>query len=188
MVARDGVQELVMLPVDSQGFLRRECPGCRRQFKVKGGPCDGATVQRHLGRHLTFQNPHEIAWDDGETFCPYCGRGAPMDAWCTPQQRAWLERVAKVLNEAIRFEQIAYPFRTLSRNPSVTYVAVPPPDRLPEMRPEDDDMRRHSFLCCVEEVKVELHWSQPVHCPGCGSEHQSVPRVEQRLDAQPALA
>jgi uncharacterized Zn-finger protein len=182
------LQELVMLPLDRNGFLRRECPHCRRQFKVRGGPCDGATIQRYLGRHLLFENPHEICGDDTRTHCPYCGRGAPTDEWCTPQQRAWLEKVAGVLGQAIRYQQLSYPLQTLQHNPLVTFVAVPPPDRLPEMRVEADDMRRHSFFCCVEEVKVEPAWVQPMHCPGCGSEHQAGPPRRARLPLEPAGA
>ena len=177
-----------MLPVDGEGFLRRECPSCRRQFKVRAGPADGAVVQRYLGRHLLFENPHEIVRDDAQSFCPYCGTQAQTDAWCTPQQRAWLEKVAGALGQAIRYEQLSYPLRTLNQNPQVTFVAVPPPDRLPEMRLEQDDMRRHSFFCCVEDVKVETHWAQPIHCPGCGAEHQSTPRKRVKVSLEPAEA
>jgi hypothetical protein len=59
------------------------------------------------------------------------------------------------------------------------------------MRLEPDDMRRASFFCCVEEVKVELHWSQPIHCPRCGSEHHGGHRHSARrleLDVEPAQA
>ncbi|MBX5482496.1 MAG: hypothetical protein IRZ16_11770 [Myxococcaceae bacterium] len=161
----------VALPVDSQGFVRRECPRCRRQFKVRGGPTDGAIVQRYLGRHLSFENHQEIARDDVRSFCPYCGYEAPADEWCTPQQRAWLEKVADVLGREIRYEQLQYPWRTLGANPGPTFVAVPPPDRLPEMRSEDDDLRRFSLFCCAEDVKVDTAWAQPIFCPRCGSEH-----------------
>lgn len=165
----------VSLPVDSQGFVRRECPHCRRQFKARGGPEDGATVQRCLSQHLLFENDHEVSVDDAMFFCVYCGQEAPSDEWCTPQQRAWMEKVADVLAKEIQYELMQYPMRTLSQNPAPTFVAVPPPDDLPEMRAEEDDMRRTSFFCCVEDVKVEHHWVQPVYCPRCGAEHQTGP-------------
>lgn len=179
----------VTLPVDSQGYVRRECPHCRRQFKVRGGPCDGATVQRYLGRHLLFENHDEIARDDAIAHCVYCGKDAPSDEWCTPQQRAWLERVADVLSKEIRYEQMQHPMRTLSLNPSPTFVAVPPPERLPEMRAEYDDLRRASFFCCVEDVKIEGHWRQPIYCPRCGAEHQTGEvRPATRLEPKPIPA
>lgn len=161
----------VMLPVDSQGFLRRECPACRRQFKVRSGPEDGATIQRYLGRHLLFENDHEISRDDVECYCVYCGRGAPSDEWCTPQQRAWMEKVADVLAHEIRREQWQYPWRRLCDPLAPDSLAVPSPERLPEMRAEPDDLRRTSFFCCAEDAKVDAGWSQPLFCPRCGSEH-----------------
>jgi hypothetical protein len=178
----------ISLPVDSQGFVRRECPHCRRQFKVRGGPTDGATVQRYLGRHLLFENHHEIARDDCELYCVYCGKSAPTDEWCTPQQRAWMEKVADVLSKEIRYETLQAPMRNLSLNPGVTFVAVPPAERLPEMRVESDDLRRGSFFCCVEDVKIETHWVQPSFCPGCGSEHLNGASKRFALDMKPVEA
>ena len=178
----------VTLPVDTQGFVRRECLSCRRQFKVKGGPSDGATVQRYLGRNLLFENEHEIARDDVRCFCVYCGQGAPSDEWCTPQQRAWMEKVATVLAREIRYEQLQYPWRTLTENPAPTFVALPPPERLPEMRGEPDDMRKASFFCCVEDVKVESHWSQPIFCPRCGAEHSAGASRPVTLGSEPLQA
>jgi hypothetical protein len=176
------------LPEDGQGFVRRECPSCRRQFKTRGGPADGAIIQRYLGRHLYFENPHEIVRDDATVHCLYCGVAAPSDEWCTPQQRAWLEKVATFLGKEIRFEQMAFAWRTLEFNPSPTFIAVPPSDRLPEMRTEDDDMRKASFFCCVEEAKVDTHWTRPLHCPRCGSAHGAAVPVQVRLPAEPAEA
>lgn len=175
--------ERIGLPEDALGFVRRECPKCRRQFKSKGGPTDGALLLRYLGRHLLFENPHEIARDDAVGFCVYCGHAAPSDAWCTPQQRAWLEKVASALGSEIRFERLAFAWRTLRDNPSPTFLAVPPADRLPEMRTEDDDMRRLSFFCCAEEVKVEAHWAGALHCHRCGAEHQTQERAPAPLAA-----
>ena len=76
------------LPTDGLGFLRRECPHCHRQFKIRGGPSDGATVQRQLGRYLLLANTQEVHLGQEELFCVYCGRAALADDWCTPQQRA----------------------------------------------------------------------------------------------------
>ena len=92
-----------------------------------------------------------------------------------------------MLAKEIRFEQLAWPSRTLADNPDPAFVPLPPSDRLPEMRREPDDMRRASFICCVEDVKLEAHWNQPVFCPRCGSEHQSAARSI-RLEVRSAEA
>jgi hypothetical protein len=163
--------EWIGLPADSQGFVRRECPHCRRAFKTRGGPADGAIVQRHLGRHVAFHNGHEVVRDDVTFHCVYCGRAAAADEWCTPQQRAWLARVATSLDKEIRFEQLAFAYRTIRDNPSPSFVPVAPERTLPEMCGEPDDMRRGAFFCCAEDVKVEPHWLEPVFCPRCGARH-----------------
>jgi hypothetical protein len=180
-----GGVEWIGLPADTQGFVRRECPRCRRAFKTKGGPADGAIVQRHLGRHVPFQNPHEVARDDAAFHCVYCGRLAGADAWCTPQQRAWLATVGSALDKEIRFEQLAFAYRTLRDNPSPSFVPVAPPRPLPAMRCEPDDMRRVAFFCCAEDVKVEAHWRQSVFCPRCGAQHHTAGPKPLRLRLLP---
>jgi hypothetical protein len=165
--------ERVGLPRDALGFIRRECPHCHRQFKMRGGPSDGAVIQRHLSRFLLLVNCEELAPAGESLYCIYCGRSANGDEWCTPQQRAWIEKVAGVLAREIRFEQLAFPVRTLRDNPRLTFLPMPPAEGIPEMRSEPDDMVRALFICCVEDVKVESHWAQPIYCPRCGCEHQS---------------
>jgi hypothetical protein len=183
-----GGVEWIGLPADSQGFVRRECPHCRRAFKTRGGPADGAIVQRYLGRHILFQNPHEVVHDDVLFHCVYCGRTACADEWCTPQQRAWLARVAATLDKEIRFEQLAFAYRTIRDNPTPSFLPVPPERPLPEIRCEPDDMRRAAFFCCAEDVKLELHWRQPVFCPRCGAEHQTGWAKQVRLAIEPVEA
>ena len=63
--------ELAMsIPRDSDGFIRRECPTCERQFKWLPTP-DGET-----GTPMPF----------GGYFCPYCGVQASANAWLTKAQ------------------------------------------------------------------------------------------------------
>ena len=69
----DGEVTLSMaIPVDSDGFLRRECPTCEREFKwLPTSQGDGGAA----------------AVPDGGYFCPYCGVQAPADAWL-PRRRS----------------------------------------------------------------------------------------------------
>jgi hypothetical protein len=180
-----GGMEWIGLPSDSQGFVRRECPHCFREFKTRGGPADGATVQRYLGRHLPFHNHHEILGDDVTFHCVYCGRPARSDDWCTSRQRAWLAKVATALQEEIRFERLAFAYRTIRENPSPSFLPIPPARALPESHSEPDDMRRAAFFCCAEDVKVESHWRQPVFCPRCGAEHSHGRAKQLRLSVEP---
>jgi DNA-directed RNA polymerase subunit RPC12/RpoP len=66
----------VTIPLDSDGFLRRECPTCEREFKWRPTPEEDA----------------EPAQDDGY-FCPYCGVQAPIGAWLTQGQLALAQNI-----------------------------------------------------------------------------------------------
>jgi endogenous inhibitor of DNA gyrase (YacG/DUF329 family) len=65
----DEIRISVNIPLDSDGFLRRQCPTCEREFKW-------------------------FAHDDGDPdaeqvtqyFCPRCGAPADPDDWATPTQ------------------------------------------------------------------------------------------------------
>jgi DNA-directed RNA polymerase subunit RPC12/RpoP len=64
------------IPLDSDGFLRRECPTCKREFKWRPTPeADAEPAQ------------------DGGYFCPYCGVQAPIDAWLTQGQLALAQNI-----------------------------------------------------------------------------------------------
>ena len=59
------------MPLDSDGFLRRECPTCEREFKwyyTSDEQGDAAPIA------------------DGGYFCPYCGVQAETNTWLTQAQ------------------------------------------------------------------------------------------------------
>ena len=96
----DGEVTLSMaIPVDSDGFLRRECPTCEREFKW-----------------LPASEDDEEAADvsDGGYFCPYCGVQAPADAWFTEAQLAF----ARVWSRSRSRSRCSRSSRTTSRGPS----------------------------------------------------------------------
>jgi hypothetical protein len=66
------------LPLDN-GFLRRECPNCRREFKWHHGPTSD--------RPLDAVEPEYYA-------CPYCGQQADNDAWWTREQSEVIQQAA----------------------------------------------------------------------------------------------
>src|ERR1035441_6564583 len=74
----DEVTREVPVPLDSDGFLRRRCPTCEREFKW-------------LGTFDEEEDAEGVA--DGGFFCPYCGVQAPPDAWLTQAQEALIQNV-----------------------------------------------------------------------------------------------
>jgi hypothetical protein len=166
------------LPQDSEGFVRRECPHCRRQFKTRPFPQDGVALQRHLARRMPHSNWHESAGLCQPTCCLYCGRLAPPEEWFTLEQRQQLERIVTALLSEVRHEQLSFVMRTLSRNPRPTFVTMGTARFLPPMAPEPDDLDAVPMLCCGEEAKAESGWS-PIasYCPRCGARQQILQQI-----------
>ena len=134
------------LPLDSDGFLRRECPTCEREFKwlYSGG------AEAH-GSEATVP--------DGGYYCPYCGVQAPPGDWWTPAQ---LEQARATAASDIVGPMLA----DFARSIGGRYNDAP---ERPEPLTEDDDMVRVNFLCHpTEPVKVMEDWSAPVRCLICG--------------------
>jgi hypothetical protein len=73
----DSVSIPVSLPLDSDGFLRRECPTCEQEFKWFS--------------HAEWDFNAETA---DQYLCPLCGLPAGLDSWWTPAQMEYARGVA----------------------------------------------------------------------------------------------
>ncbi len=151
----DGKITLSMeIPVDSDGFLRRECPTCEREFKWLPAAEDDDAVSPL----------------DGGYFCPYCGVQAPDDAWSTKAQLA----LARDITQAEVVEPMLSKFaddiaRTFQRAGMTTRSAPRRQLGEPEPLTEADDMTRVDFTCHPSEpLKVLDDWREPVRCLICG--------------------
>jgi DNA-directed RNA polymerase subunit RPC12/RpoP len=138
------------MPLDSDGFLRRECPHCKREFKWLHGESESTTPMETDGYH-----------------CPYCD-GRSTDGWWTVSQLAAIEDEAAYFGESKLHEM----FKGMERNSNefVKFKAGSAPTR--RNRPpitEANDMKRVEFPCHpTEPVKVREDWTAPVHCLVCG--------------------
>lgn len=150
------------LPQDSEGFVRRECPHCHRQFKTRPLPGDGLAVLRRLGAVLAHENPQEL--DPGlPRVCLYCGRPAAADAWLTAEQQEQLAKLAGAWASEVRRLQLRWLLpdggrRTLGR--AEPLAALPP---------EPDDLTPVLLLCCGEEAKGVASWRGALYCPRCAA-------------------
>jgi len=152
------VEFSVTIPLDSDGFVRRQCPSCQREFKWFHGRTD--------------QAPED--WQDPDTyFCPYCGFEAPNDAWFTDAQAAYVQqslsgRVSELLTDEL--DNVA---RSINRQGGMIRLSVsgqvdsdPPPPPLSE----PNDMMGIAPPCHgFEPIKVRDDWYEPLHCLICGS-------------------
>ncbi len=68
----------VSVPLDCDGFLRRECPNCERQFKWR----------------VSDPDPEDHSAVPHSYFCPYCGEPASLDSWWTREQLEYGQAMA----------------------------------------------------------------------------------------------
>ena len=144
------------LPLDADGYLRRECPNCEHEFKWHHGQTENAPDG------FVYEN---IYW------CPRCGRSAAPDQWFTQAQIEHQEAVVAAAAPDAVADMLASAFKS-SRNSGIaftrngTHNAPLPPDPLVE----PDDMVIVAPPCHPwEPVKVPEDAAVPYHCLLCGA-------------------
>jgi hypothetical protein len=162
----DEVQLSMSLPLDGDGFLRRECPTCEREFKWL--PSADPDVEEDVAETSGADEVPE------SYYCPYCAVTAPPDAWLTKAQVAAAEEI--IQRELIdpELHKLEREIDRLNRR-SGGLIGIEvrlerdEPEPAPELDEPDDDMRRVDFTCHPPEpVKVLDDWERPVHCLICG--------------------
>lgn len=151
----------IKFPLDSDGFMRRHCSACNKEFK-----CKVVAASDELGPPQEKPSYH----------CPYCNHQAGPDDWWTPAQLDHAQ--ANALNFAS--EKLFKPFKDLERTSqrhgggaiSITFKASVPSHPKPAPMVEADDMTPHVPGCHPDEpIKVQpallLHGK--VHCVVCGA-------------------
>lgn len=148
------------LPLDSDGFLRRECPTCKREFKWFASEASEA----------------EPAPESGY-YCPYCGVQGPPDAWHTSAQLKQAEAIITrevVSPELKKLERSLQEVGRASGGLIKTSTKVQVPEESDPLT-ETDDMVPVDFSCHPDEpVKILDSWDRRVHCLICGRPRESV--------------
>jgi hypothetical protein len=158
------------LPMDVSGFVRRECPDCRRAFKTRPSKQDGRALQLRLSEAGT---PSDLT----ETFfarrrvCPYCGGAASENDWLTSEHRAYVEELSESLASEANHLQLRLIAEKLAARTGPTYVSVRPAPAPEPPVYEPDDLDRVYLICCQEEVKLQPGWKHGVYCFKCGAKH-----------------
>ncbi len=143
------------VPLDADGFFRRECPNCERQFK-----------QKHTDSNT--ETPENVSVES--YYCPYCYESAPLNSWWTKEQLEYAQQLA--FKEVIEpeLQNLQRQIESLNRLGNLVKME----SRLshsPESNPlsEKDDMIRTDFPCHPEEpLKIDEAWEQDVACLICG--------------------
>ena len=141
----------VALNGDSDGFLSRQCPSCRRVFK----------------RPISRMQDSDAS---PAAYCPYCG-ATPEGRWDTDAQAAYFQAHAARLGA----EYVATQFREMLEGLSSSFLQVsheqadlppdpgaPPPESL-------EGFRLVRVPCHPDDpLKIDAPWSDDVACPLCG--------------------
>lgn len=146
----------IEIPIDNDGFIRRECPNCMQQFKWHHGPANAEAEQA----------PPPTAY-----FCPLCGQPAGLDSWWTQEQLDFAEGV--VMPAAMR--EINAELGRALRGSSNKFLSFKQAGHLdgpngPMPLTEPDDMSIVASPChAYEPVKVPDGRPSPFYCLVCGS-------------------
>ncbi len=148
------------VPLDADGFLRRECPTCEREFKGLPGSDDAEAEEA----------------PEGGYFCPYCGIQAPAGSWFTKAQIELAENMVatEVVGPMLKdFARGMNKIGRLSGGILSVRAKYDPPDKMDPLT-EADDMQRVDLECHPSEpVKVLDGWGDRVYCVFCGQRRLS---------------
>ena len=141
------------VPLDSDGFLRRECPTCEREFKWLSSP----------------EGEGEPG-PEGGYYCPYCAIQAPPGSWFTAAQIELAQNT--LMREVIgpELDKMSNDLRRSSQGSLISFDMKYDKPRAFDPLVESNDMCRFDFQCHpAEPVKVLEDWGRPVHCLICGN-------------------
>lgn len=148
----------MQVPLDADGFLRRECPNCERQFKQK---------------HTTSNNEMLEDTNVEDYYCPYCYQPAPLNSWWTKEQLEYAQQLA--FKEVVEPELKNLQRQIQSLNSSDSFVQIDSKltySEEPIPLSEVGDMVRVDFPCHPEEpLKIAETWEQDVACFVCGIQY-----------------
>jgi hypothetical protein len=148
----------VSIPLDGDGFVRRECPNCKQQFKWHDGPANEEAESK----------PAPPSY-----YCPLCGEPAREDSWFTQEQLAFIEGNAAPVMMREFERELKDVFGTSSSRRSGIRFDVKGGDILavPAALTEPDDMQIIASPChSYEPVKVPDDATGPFHCLVCGQQ------------------
>ena len=141
------------VPLDSDGFLRRECPTCEREFKWfshQEGDSDAEVIDQY--------------------FCPLCGVAAGTDSWWTQAQLQYMNSAsAPAIDQYVQdsVDKMFKGVKGIKFKPNRSFsLGIETPDALAE----PDDMMIAEPPCHPNEpVKVPEEQTLKVHCLVCGT-------------------
>jgi hypothetical protein len=167
-------------PLDENGFFRRECPLCCKEFKVLLEKQELADIAQQ-GIDLFMLQPEEDSSSpednnvEAEFTCPYCGQKAKNDGWWTQEQLAYVGVIAKNIMAQMVNKHFIRPLKRDTRKMNTGMISMEfkgkeMDQREPWISPETNDMKLFDLPCCQRKLKID-NWQDRVYCFFCGFTH-----------------
>jgi|SRR5581483_11375878 len=171
--------------VDRDGFFRRTCPSCGRDFKTLASDADFTSILNPQIERLgsQFGLPLSIEGANIEkTYlrCPYCGDTAESGKTLTEEMITYAKRfvmrefVWPMINQM--FGDLEDSFRGNRSSGGFLSISVEFQHSRgvlairPMNGPEPADMKIITLLCCDKKIKISEQWTGFEACPYCESD------------------
>lgn len=172
----------ISFPLDKDGFFRRECPLCCKEFKLLLKKEELADIaQKGIDSFMLEEEEDKTNSENSdvqqhEFFCPYCGQLANEGSWWTQEQLAYITIFAKNIMAKMVNEHFIRPLQRNFGRPSSGLISMQfkgkeMKEQEPWISPETDDMDIFELPCCQRKMKIEDGWEGKVHCFFCGFPH-----------------
>ncbi|CCU84146.1 hypothetical protein [Mesotoga prima] len=170
----------VFLPLDTDRFLRRECPYCKREFKIEvpdellRQEDDKFTAEYMVEAEEQTQI---IETNEKEIHCPYCGQVAPANYWFTVEQLNYIQALAmnwciENLNREV-FEKMKKNLSSKNQGKAIRSSQQILKTANAWINRESNDMRLIQLPCCHIRLKIKENWKEKIYCIECGFPHEN---------------
>jgi hypothetical protein len=150
------IHKEVTIPLDIDGFLRRECPFCCREFKILKSDFESLDISN-------------------EYRCPYCGETADPRSWLTKGQKELFDKVVGNIAIDIINEEFITALKELDNPSKGIRVTAHDLERGNELiNPEINDMQIIELPCCQKRIKIDQAWKSSIYCYYCGFNHDKI--------------
>lgn len=174
------IKGYISFSLDAEGFFRRECPFCRKEFKVLLEKEElSQFAQKGIesfmieSKEETNNSQESDSYED-EFVCPYCGQRASADSWWTQEQLSYIHIFGENIMAQIINDNLIRPLqgKFQKHDSFISFQGKEMQQREPWISPELSDMKIFNLPCCERKIKIDDNWNKRVHCFFCGFPHE----------------
>jgi predicted RNA-binding Zn-ribbon protein involved in translation (DUF1610 family) len=171
----------VNFPVDDDGYFRRRCPLCKKEFKLLLKKEELEDIeQKGIESYILKREKEErsdVESEDAKFVCPYCGQKSVWSNWWTQEQEAYIGVIAENIMAQLLNEHFIRPLKRNLRKSKSSFIQISLEGeelkkKEPWMSPEMNDMDLVSLNCCDRMIKIEDDYVELVYCYYCGFPHK----------------